>query len=250
MTLEDIKKTLDNELSIRNSFNELSYEKPDPLLVARRYNNEYIAMICAMFSYGNAKQIVKFLDTLDFEILDKSEDEIVTLLQKHYYRFQKPYDVIMIFITIKRLKSVDSIENIFSDGYKKNENILDGLWNLISILKDINKYSSHGYNFLTSSVPKKLSSAGTYKRYMMYLRWMIRSDNIDLGLWTKIPSSALLMPLDTHTFHVSQRIGLLKRKSYDLKAVLELSDTLRSFDPNDPIKYDFAIYRLGQEGKL
>jgi uncharacterized protein (TIGR02757 family) len=77
---------------------------------------------------------------------------------------------------------------------------------------------------------------------------MVRSDEIDLGLWSGVDRSNLLIPLDTHTFNVSKKLGLLKRKSYDLKAVLELTDTLKSFDKSDPIKYDFALYRIGQEG--
>jgi uncharacterized protein (TIGR02757 family) len=81
----------------------------------------------------------------------------------------------------------------------------------------------------------------------MFLRWMVRSDEIDLGLWSKIDKKDLLMPLDTHTFKVSQKLGLLKRKTYDMKAVLELTETLKGFDSLDPIKYDFALYRLGQE---
>jgi len=55
------------------------------------------------------------------------------------------------------------------------------------------------------------------------------------------------MPLDTHTFNVSRRLGLLKRKTYDLQSVVELTDTLRTFDAEDPVKYDFALYRIGQE---
>jgi uncharacterized protein (TIGR02757 family) len=97
------------------------------------------------------------------------------------------------------------------------------------------------------SVPKKVTSAGTYKRYMMYLRWMVRKDALDMGLWSKIDKKDLLMPLDTHTFQVSRRLGLLNRKTYDMKASIELTDTLRTFDVTDPIKYDFALYRLGQE---
>ena len=76
---------------------------------------------------------------------------------------------------------------------------------------------------------------------------MVREDELDMGIWSKIDKKDLLMPLDTHTFKVSQKLGLLKRKTYDMKAVLELTQTLKSFDKNDPIKYDFALYRLGQE---
>jgi uncharacterized protein (TIGR02757 family) len=148
---------------------------------------------------------------------------------------------------MKRLKDVDSIENIFYEGYKKEHNILDGLWNFIETIHNIYPRNTQGYNFLIGSLPKKVNSAGTYKRYMMYLRWMVRKDALDLGLWSKIDIKDLLMPLDTHTFQVSRRLGLLERKSYDMKAVLELTNTLRYFDEKDPIKYDFALYRLGQE---
>jgi len=250
MNLSEAKILLDKEIGSRNNTSELSYEKPDPLLIASKYKDESIALICALFAYGNAGLIVKFLDSLDFSLLDESEGNIKVTLAKHYYRFQKPEDAIAIFIALKRLKEVDSIENIFYEGYKKEENILDGLWHFIDTLRSVYPHTTQGYNFLIGSVPQKVSSAGTYKRYMMYLRWMVRKDKLDIGLWTKIDKKDLLMPLDTHTFKMSQKLGLLKRKSYDMKAVLELTDRFRQWDKNDPVKYDFALYRLGQEKLL
>jgi uncharacterized protein (TIGR02757 family) len=68
-----------------------------------------------------------------------------------------------------------------------------------------------------------------------------------MGLWSDVDRADLIMPLDTHTFKVGQRLGLLKRKSYDLEAAIELTQTLKTFDATDPLKYDFALYRLGQE---
>ena len=250
MRLSDIKILLDKEVSRRNTLTELSYDRPDPLLVASKYKDESIALICALFGYGNAGQIVKFLESLDFSFLEASEKEIRLLFSGHYYRFQKPEDVIAIFIALKRLKEYDSIENIFYQGYRKEENILDGLWQFIAVLKKIHPYSSQGYNFLIGKLPRNVKSAGTYKRYMMYLRWMVRDDSLDMGLWPKIDRKDLLIPLDTHTFKMSGRLGLLKRKSYDMKAVVELTERFRRWDEEDPIKYDFALYRLGQENKL
>jgi len=148
---------------------------------------------------------------------------------------------------LKRLKERGSIENIFYEGYKKEENILDGLWYFIETLKSIYPRESYGYNFLVGSVPKNINAAGTYKRYLMFLRWMVRSDSLDMGLWSKIDKKDLLMPLDTHTFNVSRKFKLLKRKSCDMKASVELTKRLATFDKEDPIKYDFALYRLGQE---
>jgi len=245
--LEAIKRRLDYEVSLRNSEQELSYNRPDPLLVASRYRDESIALICALFAYGNAKQIVKFLDSLDFDLLLATEEEIAQKLNAHYYRFQKSEDVIALFIALKRLREIESIENIFYEGYKKENSLLDGLWNFIVTIRNIYPKESYGYKFLVGSLPKKVALAGTYKRYLMYLRWMVRKDNLDMGLWSKIDSGALIMPLDTHTFEVSKRLGLLQRKSCDMKSALELTKTLKQFDATDPIKYDFALYRIGQE---
>lgn len=247
MKLEHIKYLLDKEVDVRNTSLELSYEKPDPLLIASRYRDESIALICALFAYGNAGQIVKFLQSLDFSLLDASDKKIQKSFASHYYRFQNADDVSSLFIALKRLQTRDSIENIFYEGYRKEENILDGLWHFIEQINTVYPRESRGYRFLTGLVPKKLNTAGTYKRYMMFLRWMVRRDALDMGLWTKIDKKDLLMPLDTHTFQVSRRLGLLKRKSYDMKAVLEVTDALKRFDGADPVKYDFAIYRLGQE---
>jgi uncharacterized protein (TIGR02757 family) len=68
-----------------------------------------------------------------------------------------------------------------------------------------------------------------------------------MGLWSKIDKRDLIIPLDTHTFNISRKLGLLKRKTYDMRASIELTLTLREFDRDDPIKYDFALYRIGQE---
>ncbi len=200
-----------------------------------------------MFAYGNVKAIINFLERLDFSLLEASDEVIKKELANHYYRFQNSQDVSALFIALKRLKEIDSIENIFYEGYQKEENILDGLWHFIATLKAVYPRESRGYKFLIGSVPKKINTAGTYKRYLMFLRWMVRSNELDMGLWSKIDKKDLLMPLDTHTCKVSQKLGLLKRKSYDMKAVLELTETLKRFDKSDPIKYDFALYRLGQE---
>ncbi len=250
MNLKEIKHLLDKEVITRNNSSEISSEKPDPLLIASRHNDETIALICALFAYGNARLIVNFLETLDFSLLKATDAVIRQTLTTHYYRFQNTEDVATIFIALKRLKDVDSIENIFYEGYKKENDVLQGLWHFITTLKSVETHKSRGYDFLVGSVPKKVQNAGTYKRYMMYLRWMVRDDALDLGLWKKIDKKDLLLPLDTHTFSVSRRLGLLKRKTYDMKAAIEITKRLKKFDKDDPVKYDFALYRLGQEKLL
>ncbi|MFN7119949.1 MAG: TIGR02757 family protein [Saprospiraceae bacterium] len=87
----------------------------------------------------------------------------------------------------------------------------------------------------------------TCKRLNMFLRWMVRHDNkgVDFGLWKKITPAQLLMPLDVHVDRVARRYGLLQREKSDWQAVLELTATLREFDAEDPVKYDFALFGLG-----
>ena len=81
----------------------------------------------------------------------------------------------------------------------------------------------------------------------MFLRWMVRQDNsgVDFGIWRSLSPSQLSCPLDVHSGNVARKLGLLKRKQNDAKALLELDNTLRSLDPKDPVKYDFALFGLG-----
>jgi len=242
-----IKKRLDEEVKKRNSIDEVSEDKLDPILVAHRYKDPSISLICALFAYGNVKQIVKFLDSLDFSLLQMSDDDIREALKNHYYRFQKSEDVIALFIALKRLNEKSTLEDIFKSGYERNRNTIEGINALIEMITSLYPHSTQGYNFLTSKVTTKTKGAGALKRWMMFLRWMVREDNIDMGLWSGIDKADLIIPLDTHTFNVSKKLGLLKRKTYDLQAAIELTETLKTFDESDPLKYDFALYRIGQE---
>ncbi|WP_241855426.1 TIGR02757 family protein [Sulfurimonas xiamenensis] len=245
-----IKRLLDLEVAKRNCDGELCEERLDPIMIARRYKDPTISLICALFAYGNVKQIIKFLNSLDFSLLQKSDDEIRDALKNHYYRFQKSEDITVLFIALKRLNKKNTLEEIFKIGYKKNKSAVEGVNELIKTLQNVYPYNSQGYNFLISNITTKTKGAGALKRWMMYLRWMVRADAIDMGLWRGIDRADLIVPLDTHTFTVSKKLGLLKRKSYDLQAAIELTLKLKTFDNSDPLKYDFALYRIGQEKLL
>jgi len=244
--MRELQLRLDAEVALRNCENELCEDKPDPLMIAREIGDEYHALTCALFAYGNVRSIVALLRSLDAQWIDASDEEILRATQGHYYRFQNSEDIAQWFITLGRLKRAGGVEETFKQGYK-NGGILEGLSFLIETLYDLNSYRSTGYTFLIGKPITKISGTSAMKRWMMYLRWMVRKDALDMGLWKSLSPSELIMPLDTHTFSVSKRLGLLHRNQCDLKAALELTETLRSFDSVDPIKYDFALYRLGQE---
>jgi len=248
--MDNLRESLEREAARRNDPAELAYERPDPLLVASRYHDERIALICALFGYGSATQIVRFLDRLDFDLLDAPEERIRRALRGTKYRFQTAEDVTALFVALRRLGREERIETVVREGYERRGEIRDGLWALIRRLEALNPRESRGYRFLIGSVPADPDRCAPFKRYMMYLRWMVRRDALDMGLWKGIDPADLIIPLDTHTHRVGLRLGLLRRKSYDMKAALELTERLRRFDPADPVKYDFALYRLGQEGKV
>ena len=120
---------------------------------------------------------------------------------------------------------------------------------------------SYGVDFALGSVPKDLADSTNHnvfnaktksplKRWNMFARWLIRKDNIDFGIWSdEISSRELIIPLDTHTFRLGCKIGCISRKSADLHSALELTEYLKTFCKDDPIKYDFVLYRLGQAQK-
>ncbi len=242
-----LKARLEQEVLKRNDLDELDESRPDPIIPAKVHNDEYVSLICAMFGYGRADAIVKFLFSLDFLLLDADEETITKVLSHHYYRFQNAQDVQAIFIALSRLKKVSTLEALFYEGYQEKCSVIDGINTVIKAIEAVYPYQSRGYRFLLGSVTTKTKGSGALKRWMMYLRWMVRHDHIDMGLWSRVDKKDLIMPLDTHTFKVSHKLGLLTRKTYDLQAAIELTETLRLFDAQDPVKYDFAIYRLGQE---
>ncbi|WP_041957417.1 TIGR02757 family protein [Sulfurospirillum arsenophilum] len=247
MTFDQVAKLLNEEANKRNHVEEISLNRPDPLMVASRYKDEFSALICALFAYGNVPAIIQFLESLDFSLLDTDDQTIETTLAHHYYRFQNAKDIQALFTTLRRVKhDIGSFESIFLPAYQKKSDVMDGLRAVIGLLYDINAYRSRGYQFLLGTIPP-ITPVSPYKRWHMYLRWMVRKDHLDLGLWHGVDTKDLLVPLDTHTFALGKKLGLIQRKSYDFKAVLELSHALQKIDPSDPVKYDFALYRLGQE---
>lgn len=244
-----LKHKLDTEVLTRNRSEEVCEDKPDPILIAKKYRDEYISLVCALFAYGKVDNILKLLHSFDMSLLDAKEELIREKLQKHYYRFQNSEDIIQFFITLSRLKKQTSLNTLFLQGYRPNEDVVEGINTVLEKMFELNPYHSRGYGFLVGKITTKRKGSGALKRWNMYLRWMVRKDNIDLGLWEGVNTKDLLLPLDTHTFKMGHKLGLLKRKSYDLEAAYEMTKKLSSFDKTDPIKYDFALYRLGQEGE-
>ena len=231
---------LEEQYEIFNNKHSISESLPDPLGVAREFSSDKVALFCALFAYGNVKAILKFLKSSP--LTELQSNKIDTNQQYKVYRFQTANDV---EIFIKALCKIDNLHDIFYKAYKK-DSILGGIKAIQKAIYENINTQSDGLKFLIGNI----DSNSPLKRWNMFLRWLVRSDNIDLGRWSDIKRNDLILPLDVHTFKISQKLGILRRRTYDIKAALEATNTLKEFDSNDPIKYDFALYRIGQLGLL
>jgi uncharacterized protein (TIGR02757 family) len=152
----------------------------------------------------------------------------------------------LFIILNKEINKHKSIKQIFLQGY----NIYDE-----DVKNGISRFSKHFINSFIETfgnvsdgikfmfpLPEKGSAC---KRMNLFLRWMVRKDELDFGLWKEIPASKLVIPVDTHVARISRKLKLTKRKNADWKMAEEITSNLKKFDPEDPIKYDFAICHLG-----
>ena len=224
-----------------------TFIESDPIQIPHRYKDkediEIVAFISALFAYGSRKVFIPKLDEL-FSKMGKKPLEYIkngefSNLINFNYRFAKENDVIEILKILSKLyNSNETIRTLFRYGYEQKSNI-KGMLQVVTDYFYLNSTDNVGEGFYFMLANPK--NNGAMKRLNMFLRWLVRKPPVDFGLWDFIPTSELLIPLDTHVAKISREMNLLTRKSNDFKAVLELTDKLKQFDANDPTKYDFAI---------
>ena len=228
-----------------------TFIESDPIQIPHRYKDkediEIVAFISALFAYGSRKVFIPKLDEL-FSKMGKKPLEYIkngefSNLINFNYRFAKENDVIEILKILSKLyNSNETIQTLFRYGYEQKTDI-KGMLQVVTDYFYLNSTDNVGEGFYFMLANPK--NNGAMKRLNMFLRWLVRKPPVDFGLWDFIPTSELLIPLDTHVAKISREMNLLTRKSNDFKAVLELTDKLKQFDANDPTKYDFAIYAKG-----
>ena len=249
MKVPDLKNFLDEKVE---EFNRLEFIETDPIQVAKQFsgkeNIEIAGFLTATISWGNRTAIIKnaqrLMELLDNQphdfILNASGDDLKRL-NRFVHRTFNGDDLIYFIHTLQNIYlNYGGLQPTFEEGYKNGNSVFGALSHFHDVFFELTGERTRKH---ISNVKKGASG----KRLNMYLRWMCRTDKagVDFGLWKGIPSSALMLPLDVHTGNVGRKLGLLQRRSNDWKAVEEITSTLRSFDPKDPIKYDFALFGLG-----
>lgn len=234
-------------------YNNPEFITSDPIAIPHAFSCqndiEIAAFMAATIAWGQrpmilkgAKRMMEIMENEPFEFIKNATPTDIKKLPKFIYRTFQHDDFIYFLHALQNLlHRYGSLGDCFKSHFEKTENIYDMLANFRTDFfsyEDPGRTSKHISNTHVGSAAKRLN---------MFLRWMVRKDNrgVDFGLWKFIPPSSLYLPLDVHTARVGRSLALLERKSNDWKAVHEITEKLKIFDPSDPVKYDFALFGLG-----
>ncbi|MDE0332100.1 MAG: TIGR02757 family protein [Nitrospinae bacterium] len=239
-----------------------AYLATDPLGIAHAYkgarDREVAAFLSASLAFGNAaairmsvKRIMERLGPRPAAALRSHDPEkSARLFEGLYHRWVGPEAIGSLTQAIgAALRSEGSLEALFLKGYRAEEETLHGALKrfrerLVRSLPatPANARVERGISYLLPDP----ESGSACKRLHLFLRWMVRPDDgLDLGLWKGPETHQLIIPLDTHIARIGRLLGLTDRKTPDLKMALEITRNLKRIDPADPVRYDFAISRMG-----
>jgi uncharacterized protein (TIGR02757 family) len=234
---------------------DISTIEPDPLQVVHRFSHprdqEIAGLIAAAFAYGRASIVVANAGTVlarmkpsPYEYLVKFDrGEAMARFAGFAHRFQKTRELVellerMAFV----IRDHGSIGEAFRACYDaRDADIGPSLTRFIDLATGHQPPATKSLQYLLSSP----AHGSACKRMNLFLRWMVRRTSPDLGIWTFVDPAKLLMPVDTHIHRIATFLGLNTRKSADWKAARQITDALARFDAADPVRYDFALCRLG-----
>lgn len=258
---EQLKSTLEKLYACRST----RYLQNDPLSFCHRYTNsldqEIVGLIASSFAYGKVNSIKQTVEEILAVLTPNPQNFIASyepassmkLLAGFKHRFNSQLDLLALFWAIKTMiEQAGSIGNYFLRFYdSKADDITSALIGFTSAILKIDYspiYGSQGipadsyFSFLFPSP----ASGSACKRLCMYLRWMVRpADGIDLGLWQAVPPRKLIIPVDAHIQRIARFLGLTRRKQADWRMAQEITAALKTFDADDPVKYDFSLCHIG-----
>lgn len=238
-------------------YGNVSFIPDDPICIPHRYTRrediEISGLITALISWGTRKAIIKTardwmrsMDDAPFDFVMNSSAQEQRVMKTQIYRTFQGEDMMDLLQALREIyRSHRTLEALFVKGFEKGE-ALQGISEFRRMIL------SHGHRpHFEKHIANPIAGSAA-KRINMYLRWMVRRDEggVDFGIWDNIPMSKLSIPLDVHSGNVARSLGLLARKQNDWTAVAELDAALRSMDPSDPVKYDFALFGAGVSGEV
>jgi len=205
-------------------------------------------MVASSLAYGRVSQILRSVNTV-LKVLgsrpaaylaETSPSRLRKALAGFKHRFCTDEHIAALLVGAKRvIARFGSLEHCFAEGFwREDATVLPALHGFV---ESINEVAGGGCGHLLPD-PGRGSAC---KRLNLMLRWLVRSDDVDPGGWSCVGAEKLIVPLDTHMHRLATALGLTQRKSADMRTALEITAAFRRISPDDPVKYDFALTRLG-----
>ena len=237
-------------------YNQPNFIPNDPISIPHQFSVkqdiEITGFIAAILAWGQRKTIINKctdlfnrMDNAPFDFVLHHQEHDLKRLTNFKHRTFNDTDLLYFVAFFKWYYTHhESLEDAFLLQNTSQYHNLVAFHDLFCSLDD---FPSRTRKHIAS--PARNSSC---KRLNMFLRWMVRHDDrgVDFGIWQRLSPSQLICPCDVHVERVGRKLGLIQRKQTDWQMALELTENLRQFDPNDPVKYDFALFGLGVEGEM
>lgn len=248
-------------------YNQAAFIKDDPVCIPRGFTKkqdiEIAGLFAAVFAWGNrttiinkSKELMILMDNSPHDFCLNHNSAALKRLEGFKHRTFNTTDLLYFIEFLKfHYTKYQSLEDAFlknASPFQGEKAVAEGYKSRCAVEHALTHF--HNYFFSLTDVPFRTKKhiatpykGSTCKRLNMFLRWMVRKDNqgVDFGIWKNIMPADLICPIDVHVARVAHRFGLLDRKQMDWQAALELTSYLRTLDPADPVKYDFALFGLG-----
>lgn len=254
----DIKNFLDLKAA---EYNQIAFIANDPVCIPHQFtikqDIEIAAFIAAILAWGQRKTIINKcnelfarMDNAPYDFMRNHQDADLKRLLGFKHRTFNDTDLLYFVAFFNwHYATSDTLETAFlpDDLFNPNFSAEHALNHFRKYFFSLPDFPQRTKKHISSPAQKS-----TCKRLNMFLRWMVRKDNcgVDFGLWNMINPAALICPCDVHVDRVARKLGLITRKQTDWLTAVELTEKLREMDPEDPVKYDFALFGLGVEEKF
>ncbi len=253
-----LKQLLERTLRAQDGAAELAR---DPVSRLHRFaesrDRETAGLIAAAITYGRVESILQHLDQL-LECFGPSPADYARHFQRgddraffdrFVHRWTRGADIVELLLRIGRtLRRHGTLEAAFAAGLDPDDaDVLPALGGFVDELREPGPGIGEPSRALRALLAHPRDGSAC-KRALLWLRWMVRCDDIDPGGWTAVPPRLLVVPVDTHIGRIAGYLGLTARKTFGLAMAREITERLRRLDAGDPVRYDFALCHLGIAG--
>jgi uncharacterized protein (TIGR02757 family) len=233
----------------------------DPIHIVRRFSNpadrEVVGFCASALAFGRVASVLQSIERL-LVLMGPSPARFVSEFEPHrqrvafaslVHRWTRGEDLVALIVVMQRMLMCGSIERYFLEGYDAGAPDLSAALESFSTralaIDQTDAYRNSRRRPGVSYFFPRPSSGSGCKRLNLFLRWMVRKDAVDFGLWTNVPPAKLIIPLDTHVIRVGRCLRLTRYTSPGWKMSADITKSLRQLDPVDPVKYDFSLCHIG-----